>query len=95
MDGWGGEGCRKKWKVGWMVANKVNDAMEDRVCRLGKNEVSPVLNERVEKLQKKTRNTRRTRQEREGRLGSGSYGTRLNLDNDNYYLSTLGRFGLV
>jgi len=75
MDGWGGEGCRKKWKVGWMVANKVSDAMEDRVCRLGKIEVSPVLDERVEQLQKKARE-----REREGRLGSGSYGKRLNLD---------------
>lgn len=93
MDGWGGEGCRKKWKVGWMVANKVSDAMEDRVCRLGKIEVSPVLDERVEQLQKKTRNTRRTRQEREradsaqGHMARGSTWITIT--------TTLGRFGLV
>jgi hypothetical protein len=38
-------GWRKLWKVGRMVANKVKvgDAVADRVCRLGQNEVSPAL----------------------------------------------------
>jgi hypothetical protein len=71
MDGWGGEGCRKKWKVGWMVANKVSDAMEDRVCRLGKIEVSPVLDERVEQLQKKARERERA-DSAQGHMARGS-----------------------
>lgn len=54
-----------------MVANKVSDAMEDRVCRLSKIEVSPVLDERVEQLQKKARERERA-DSAQGHMASGS-----------------------
>ena len=82
LDGWSQTRSAMQWKTGFADSAKL------RYHQSSTSELSNC---------KRRRETQdgQDKREREGRLGSGSYGTRLNLDNDNYYLSTLGRFGLV